>query len=122
MSVLDSKVWSSFFRLGPLAALAGAVIGVASLILDGVHAAIEDSEAQLLLKSSFWGTKSYKYVISLSNSTLEERRKYFQTEDVTQEILDAIKKEYVAFFDYLYKPQGNRMNTPSGRIVVTVKI
>ena len=96
--------------LGPLAAIAGVVIGVTSLILDGVHAAIADSEAQLLLKSSFWGTESYKYVASLSNSTLEERRKYFQTEDVTQDILDAIKKEYVAFCDYLYKPIAKILN------------
>lgn len=95
-----------FTPLAPVAALLGLVLCVTTLGIDLLHGIFSDTPAQLLLKMSFWGTEGYKYIPELKESTVEQRKNYFQRLELPEIGREAIKNELTDFCDYLFKPQG----------------
>ena len=98
------------FCANPLLIGLGLVLGLVSLVVDGIRGMVADSQAEIMLKRSFWGKESYKYAEGLN--TIEDKLAFFSNTGSTQEgddskksnIGQAMQKELRAFCDYLYKP------------------
>lgn len=98
---------AGLFPVGaPVAAVIGVVLLVTTLGIELLRALLTDSEAQLLVKGSLWGTGEYRYLPVLAQSSTSQRLAAFQSTEPGAELAVAMQREMAAFCDFLFKPQG----------------
>ncbi|MGO2233141.1 MAG: LysM peptidoglycan-binding domain-containing protein [Marinomonas sp.] len=101
--------FAGVFSANPILIGLGLVLGLVSLVIDGIRGMVADSQLEVILKRSFWGKESYKYAEGLN--TIEDKLAFFSNagnkeDDDTKKsnIGKAMQKELRAFCDFLYKP------------------